>query len=87
MSRILLHNSHPLLGSDEIFAVRDMVRAAKKGIDLFQRHLLRLGDEEVHENSQEEVDTSKHIEGVEPTVLEEDREELLEDGIRDVLSL
>lgn len=68
-------------------ALNDVVGATKDGIHLFEADLLGLRYEEPHEGSQEDVDTSEHVEDVKPTVLEEDGEELLDNGVDDILGL
>ena len=65
----------------------DMVGAAKHGIHFLERNLLSLGDKEPDENRQSDVDTGEHVESIEPLVLQEEREKLLDDGVGHVLGL
>lgn len=84
----LRHGSLVLLALvDEILSSGDVVGAAEEGVDLLERHLLGLGNEEVHEHREKHVDAREEIERVESVVLEKQREELLEDRVGDVLRL
>lgn len=76
-----------LLVSKNLLALDNVVGTAKQSINLLERDLLSLWNKEVYEDSQQEVDSGKHVECVEAAVVQEDREELLEDGVCDVLSL
>lgn len=68
-------------------AALDVAGTAKELVHLLERDALCLRDEEDDVADEQAVDASKHVEGVEPAVLEEEREELLDDGVGDVLRL
>lgn len=70
-----------------LLTLGDVVGTAEQSVDLFKGDLLGLGNEEEDKDCQQEVDTGEEVEGVEAIVVEEDGEELLEDGVGDVLSL
>lgn len=80
-------NSHSLLVSKNLLALCDVVGTTEESINLLEGDLLSLRDEEEDKDRQQEVDTRKEVEGVEPIVVKEDGEELLEDGVGDVLGL
>lgn len=65
----------------------DVADAAKEPVHLLERHALCLGDEEDDIADEQAVDSGEHVESVEAAVLEEEREELLDDGVGDVLRL
>ena len=71
----------------ELSTTVNVVRSTKHSIHLLKTDLLSFRYKEPDEGSQQDVDTSKHIEGVESLVLEEEREELLDDRVGDVLGL
>lgn len=64
-----------------------MVRSAEEYIDLLKWNLLGLGNEEVNERGETDVDGHKEKHALEPRVVEEQWEELVEDSLRDILSL
>lgn len=59
-------------------ALVDVVGAAEEDVDLLEGDLLGLGDEEVDEEAEEDVDGHEEEQALEPFVGEEDGEELLE---------
>jgi hypothetical protein len=65
----------------------DMVGTTKQSVNLLEGDLLGLGNEEEDKDCQQEVDTRKEVEGEEAIVVKEDGEELLEDGVGDILGL
>lgn len=65
----------------------DVACSAEELVHLLERDALRLGDEEDDVADEQAVDTREHVEGVEAAVLEEEWEELLDDGVGDVLRL
>ena len=64
-----------------------MVSTAEENVNLLQRNLLRLGDEEPDKHNQQEVGCHEEVKTFQALVLQECREELLKDGIGDVLHL
>lgn len=68
-------------------ATLDMACSAEELVHLLERDTLCLGDEEDDVADEQAVDSREHVEGVEAAVLEEEREELLDDGVGDVLRL
>lgn len=68
-------------------ATLNVTGPAKELVHLLERDALRLRDEEDDVADEQAVDTREHVEGVEAAVLEEEREELLDDGVGDVLRL
>ena len=67
--------------------LNNMVLTAKDGVHLLEANLLSLWDAEPNEDSKQHIDSGEHVEGVEALVLQEDGEELLDDGVDDVLAL
>lgn len=78
---------HCLLVRENLLTVRDMVGAAEESVNFLEGDLLSLRDEKPHEESKQEVDTREQVERIEAVVVDEDREELLEDCIGDILCL
>lgn len=76
-----------VVDTHDLASLLDVVGAAKEHINLLQRNLLRLGDEEVHEHAQDHVHSHEEEEALEALVGEEGGEELLENGVGDVLHL
>lgn len=76
-----------LLMRKNLFALSNVVGAAKQRIDLLERDLLSLRNEEEDEYCQQEIDSSKHVECVEATVIQEDGEKLLENSVGNILRL
>lgn len=78
-----------LCGADaeHLGALIDVVRATEKDVDLLKWYLLRLRDEEVDENGEDEVDRHEEEQALEPGVGQEGGEELLEDSVGDILHL
>lgn len=73
--------------ANQVSTLLDMIGAAEQHVNLLERNLLGLRHEEPDESSEHATDACKHVEGVEAAVIEESREELLHDGIGDVLRL
>lgn len=73
--------------SEHIPALGRVARAAKQNINLLERHLLRFGDEEVDVGPEDDVHAHEEEEALEARAGEELGEELLEDGVGDVLHL
>jgi hypothetical protein len=65
----------------------DVAGAAEELVHFLKRDTFSLWDEEDDIADEQAVDAREHIEGVEPAVLEEEREELLHDGVGNVLRL
>lgn len=65
----------------------DVADTAKELVHLLERDALCLRDEEEDVADEQAVDAREHVEGIETAVLEEEREELLDDGVGDVLRL
>ena len=76
-----------LVSCQNLFTLGNVVGTTKQGIDLLQCNLLGLRNKEENEETQQEVDASKEIECVESIIVKEDGEELLENGVCDVLGL
>ena len=76
-----------ILNPHHLSTVIDVVLAAEQSINLLEHDSPSLGDKEVNKQRQEYVYPGEHIEGVESTVLQEGGEELLDDGVGDVLGL
>lgn len=68
-----------ILDAKEISTLLHVVAASEERIDLLERHLPGLRDEEPNERAKQEVYPCEHIECVEAIVFEEGREELLND--------
>ena len=86
----ILHPMFPMLRiihAHNIRALLHMIHAAKQRIHVLQRHLPCLRNPQPDKHRQSKVDASKKEKGVETAFGEEAREELLEDGVDDVLSL
>jgi len=91
---LLLHNLN-LLDIRMVWVLRvhhalahlHMVRTTKQCIHLLEADLLCLRDEEPHERREQDVDACEEVEHEEAAVVEEDGEELLHDGVDDVLGL
>lgn len=76
-----------ILDSKQITTLLDVVISAEQSVDLLEHDLAGLRDAEVDEHSQQEVDAGEHVEGVEAALVQEGGEELLDDGVGDVLGL
>lgn len=76
-----------IFNAEKVSALFNVILATKQSVDLFQGDLLGLRNAKPDEYCKEKVDTGKHVEGVEAAVVEEGREELLDYGIGNVLSL
>lgn len=74
------------LGQD-LATVLCMQGTTEEHVDLLEGHLLRLGDEEVNEGREEDVDRHEEVEALEAGRGEELGEELLEDGVGDLGSV
>lgn len=64
-----------------------MIGSAKDDVHLLERDAHGLGDEEVHKDGEHDVDSHEEEETLEALLGEEGGEELLEDGVGDVLAL
>lgn len=73
--------------SQHVLSLDSVICATEQNINLFQWHVLGLWDEEEHEDGKEDVDSGEEVKCVESIVFEEGWEELLEDGVGDVLGL
>ena len=73
--------------AEHLCSLVDVVDAAEQDVDLLERDLLGLGDEEPDEDKEDNVHAHEEEEALETDVVEESREELVEDGIGDVLRL
>lgn len=73
--------------AEDLAALLDVVGAAEQDVDLLEADAPRLGHEEVDEDGEQDVGRHEEEEALEPLVVEEDGEELLEDGVADVLHL
>jgi hypothetical protein len=71
----------------DLGTTNNVVGSSKHSVHLFQGHLLRLRYEEPNKCDQQEVNSSKHVEGKEAFILQEDGEELLHDTVDNVLTL
>lgn len=73
--------------SQHVLSLDSVVCATEQNINLFQWHVLGLWDEEEHEDGKKDVDSSEEVKCVKSIVFQEGWEELLEDGVGDVLGL
>lgn len=97
MNRLSLHRpltkmSLPQLNHTPLFPLQkptmiNMIRTSKKHINLLQWDILRLRYDEPHKHCQANIDTGKHVEGVESLLVKENGEELLTDDVGDILGL
>jgi len=71
----------------KISSLLNMVGTTEECIHLLKGDFLGLGNEEPDEGSKAEVDACKEIEGIKAAISKEGREELLEDGVRNILRL
>lgn len=76
-----------ILNAHEVTTLLDVVGATEQDIDLLEHDVPGLWDEEIDESGKQEVDAGEHVERVEAAVVQESREELLHDGVGDVLGL
>ena len=76
-----------ILDLQDIAALLHMIDPVEQNIHLLERDLLRLRNEKPHKRREQEIDPGKHIERVEPAVIQERREKLLHDRVGDVLGL
>lgn len=58
-----------ILNAHKITTLLDVIGATEFGVHLLEHNVLGLGNEEIHEDSQEDIDASEHVERVEATVL------------------
>jgi len=83
-----MHAGMPcILDAQQVTTLLNVIRAAKEDVDLLKRDLARLGDEEVHEERKADVDGEEEEEAVEALLVQECWEELLHNGVCDVLCL
>lgn len=68
-------------------AIFDMVLSAEQDVRFLKSHVLRLWNQEPDEQSEKYIYRSEEVEGEKAGVIEEGREELLDNGIGDVLCL
>ena len=83
-----MHTGMPcILDTKQVTTLLNVIGATKQDIDLLKRNLTCLGYEEVHEERKADVDGEEEEEAVEALVVQEGWEELLHDGVCDVLRL
>lgn len=76
-----------LRNTQHLRALVDVVGSAKEDVHLLKRHHLGLGNQKVDEDDEQEIDGHEEEEALEARVVKEQREELVEDGLGDVLCL
>ena len=70
-----------------VLSLDSVVCATEQNINLFQWHILGLWDKEENEDCKKNIDSGEEVECVKSVVFEESWEELLEDGVGNVLGL
>ena len=73
--------------SQQLSPFHSVLLVSKQLVHLLQRNLARLGNEEVDIGSENDVHRHKKEQTLQPSLLQEDREELLENCVGDVLHL
>lgn len=73
--------------SQHVLSLDSVVCTTEKNINLFQWHILGFWDKEEDEDGKKDVDSREEVKCVESIVAEEGWEELLEDGVGNVLGL
>ena len=83
-----MHTGMPcILDTKQVTTLLNVIGAAKQDVDLLKRNPARLWDEEVHEERKADVDGEEEEEAVEALVVQEGWEELLHNGVCDILCL
>lgn len=83
----MLANKHHKREREGDLGIRTMIASSEQHVNLLEFDLPGLGYEKVDEDGEEDVDTGEHVKCVEAALGKEGREELLHNGIGDVLRL